>query len=291
MTTLCQGSAKINGIGQNTLVKSNCEVQSILIKFLFFEFYPIEKIEIPLDSRDELPPTLRALQHIYTTHELNKKVFDILERKILPNVDFTTGRPGMYLWEILVLGTVRWTRDTNYDHLNHIANFDGLVRKMLGISDFCENLKKYSLQTLKDNVGLLDKETLDEINELVVKTGHSFKKSDPPAVLRAGKLNVKIDTYVLETNVHFPTDINLLWDAGRKSIDLISQIVTDVDIETGWRKHNDWHKRLKSCYHKAAKLTVGTGRLQPKGINAALDYLSIADDLSQKIKATKSINY
>ena len=242
---------------------------------------PIEKIEIPLDSRDELPPTLRALQHIYTTPELNKKVFDILERKILPTVDFTTGRPGMNLWEILVLGTVRWTRDTDYDHLHHIANFDGLVRKLLGISNFCENLKKYSLQTLKDNVGLLDKEILDEINELVVKTGHSFKKSE--------KLNVKIDTYVLETNVHFPTDINLLWDAGRKSIELISQITADTEIEIGWRKHNDWRRRLKSTYYNAAKQTVGTGRLKPTGINAAIDYLLIANDLSQKIKSTKDV--
>jgi IS5 family transposase len=242
---------------------------------------PIEKVEIPLNCRDELPPTLRALQHIYTTPELNSKVFDILERKILPNVDFTTGRPGMNLWEILVLGTVRWTRDTDYDHLHHIANFDGLVRKLLGISDFCENLKQYSLQTLKDNIGLLDEETLNEINELVVKTGHSLKKNE--------KLNVKVDTYVLETNVHFPTDVNLLWDAGRKNIDLISQITADTDIEIGWRKHKDWHRRLKSCYHKAAELTVGADRLKPKGINAALDYLSIADDLSQKIKGTKDV--
>jgi IS5 family transposase len=242
---------------------------------------PIEQVEIPLNSRDELPPTLRALQHIYTTPELNKKVFDILERKILPTVDFTTGRPGMNLWEILVLGTVRWTRNTNYDHLHHIANFDGLVRKLLGISDFCENLKQYSLQTLKDNIGLLDEETLNEINKLVVKTGHSLKKNET--------LNVKVDTYVLETNVHFPADLNLLWDASRKSITLISQIVTDADSETGWRKHHDWHKRVKACYHKAAKLTVGAGRLSPKGINAALDYLHIAGNLSQKIKGTKDV--
>jgi IS5 family transposase len=242
---------------------------------------PIEKIQIPLNSRDELPPTLRALQHIYTTPELNKKVFDILEHKILPDVDFTTGRPGMNLWEILVLGTVRLARDTNYDHLHHIANFDSLVRKLLGISDFGENLKQYSLQTLKDNIGLLDEETLNEINELVVKTGHSFKKSE--------KLNVKVDTYVLETNVHFPTDINLLWDAGRKSVDLISQIVTDSNIITGWRKHHNWRKQLKSAYHKAAKLTVGVGQNTMRGLDAALDYLFIADDLSQKIKGTQDV--
>ena len=241
---------------------------------------PIEKIQIP-KSRDELPPVIRALQYIYTTPDLNKKVFDILERKILPKVDFNTGRPGMNLWEILVLGSVRQTRDADFDHLHHMANFDGLVRKLLGISDFGENLKQYSLQTLKDNIGLLDEETLDEINELVVKTGHSFQKNE--------KLNVKVDTYVLETNVHFPTDINLLWDAGRKSIDLISQITVDSDIEIGWRKHHDWRRRFKSSYHNAAKRTVGIGRHTPKGIHAALDYLSIADDLSQKIKSTKDI--
>ena len=34
-------------------------------------------------------------------------------------------------------------------------------------------------------------------------------------------LEIKVDTYVLETDVHFPTDLNLLWDAGRKCVDLI----------------------------------------------------------------------
>ena len=133
----------------------------------------------------------------------------------------------------------------------------------------------------KDNVGLLDNETLDEISELVDKTGHSFKNNE--------KLKVKVDTYVLETNVHFPTDLNLLWDAGRKSIELVSQIVTDTDIVTGWRKHHDWHKRLKSACLKAAKLTVGAGRNTTRGLNAALDYLSTANDLSLKIKSTKDI--
>jgi len=155
---------------------------------------PIDEIEIPLDSRDELPPTLRALQHIYTTPELNKKVFDILERNVLPEVDFTTGRPGMNFREILVLGTVRLARDIDYDHLQHIANYDSLVREFVGISHFGKNYKKYSLQSLKDNVGLLETKTLDEISELVGKTGHSFNKNE--------KLKVKIDSYSI-TNYFF----------------------------------------------------------------------------------------
>jgi len=36
---------------------------------------PIEKIAIPTKTRDELPPTLAALQWIFTTPEVNKEVF------------------------------------------------------------------------------------------------------------------------------------------------------------------------------------------------------------------------
>ncbi len=33
-------------------------------------------------------------------------------------------------------------------------------------------------------------------------------------------LKLKADNYVVKTNVHFPTDLNLLWDAARKCIEL-----------------------------------------------------------------------
>src|SRR3972149_578212 len=38
---------------------------------------------LPLKSRDELPPILRALQYIYVTPELNEEVFRILETKVM----------------------------------------------------------------------------------------------------------------------------------------------------------------------------------------------------------------
>jgi len=256
---------------------------------------PIEKVKIPTRSRDEIPPVLRALQHIYTTPELNKKVFDLLEEKITSKIknDLTTGRPGMTLWEILVFGAVRLSREANYDHLHFDANHNSLIRQLVGISDFGENNKVYPLQTLKDNVSLLDEETLDKINEVIAQSGHSLKKNE--------KLNVKVDTYVLETNVHFPTDINLLWDAGRKCLELIAHIVKDAKEDClparaggsaqagGWRKHHDWRKRLKAAYHHAAKRTVGAGGRSATGLQAATDYLTIANELSDKIKHTKSI--
>jgi hypothetical protein len=103
----------------------------------------IEELKIPERSRDELPPVLRALQYIYTTPELNQAVFDLLEEKILSGKNNRTGRLGMSLWEILVLAVVRLALDANYDRLEHVANYDQLVRAMLGISTWGENLKRY----------------------------------------------------------------------------------------------------------------------------------------------------
>jgi hypothetical protein len=240
---------------------------------------PIEKIGLPLDSRDELPPVLRALQYIYSTPELNKKVFDLLEAQIMAGVQ-QTGCPGMSLWEILVFSTIRLALDADYDRLHHIANYDSLVRSFLGISNFGEKLKKYSLQSLKDNIRLLDEETIDQINDIVVNAGHRLKKID--------RLDIKVDSYVLETNVHFPTDLNLLWDAGRKCIALANQILQGVLI-SGWRKYRNWRNRLKSAYHKAARQAMNAGKNTTRGLHAVVDYLSLARDLSQKIKQTKAL--
>ena len=145
---------------------------------------PIEELDIPVRSRDEMPPVLRALQYIYTTPELNQKVFDILEAKIMAGKK-KTGRPGMTLWEILVLATVRLTRDADYDELHYMVTTDNLIRGLLGANKFGETRRDYPLQTIKDNVGLVDEETLEKINELVVKAGHQLLKKTTPSTLRS----------------------------------------------------------------------------------------------------------
>ena len=75
---------------------------------------PIERVEIPTGTRDELPPTLAALQWVFTTPQVSREVFELLEERLLRN-DRSKGRPGMDLWQILVLGVVRLTLDLNYD--------------------------------------------------------------------------------------------------------------------------------------------------------------------------------
>ena len=67
-----------------------------------FQVVPIEKIQLPTKSRDELPPILAGLQWIWIHPTLKAEIFALLEAAILAGKK-ATGRTGMDLWQILVL--------------------------------------------------------------------------------------------------------------------------------------------------------------------------------------------
>ena len=170
---------------------------------------PIENVIIPLKSRDEWPPILAGLQWIWMHPSLKAEVFALLEAKIQAGKR-ATGRPGMDLWQVLVLGVVRLGLDANYDRLEHRANYDLLLRQTLGVSEtpWGQDAVVFNHQTLRDNVALVDDALLKEIHALVAAAGRKVfaKKAGAPAE----PLEIKVDSYVLETDVHFPTDLNLL---------------------------------------------------------------------------------
>ena len=200
---------------------------------------PIEKIQLPTRSRDELPPILAGLQWIWTHPTLKAEIFALLEAKILAGKK-ATGRTGLDLWQILVLGVVRLGLDADWDRLEHIANYDTLVRQMLGVpaTPWGQDAKVFAHQTLRDNVALLDDPLLKAINARVAAAGREVFSKKGGAPLAA--LEVKVDTYVLETDVHFPTDLNLLWDAGRKCVDLVEKYRQRCGYTLpGWRKAKD----------------------------------------------------
>lgn len=145
---------------------------------------PIEKIRLPLKSRDELPPLLAGLQWIWMHRTLKAEIFALLEAKILAGRK-TTGRPGMDLWQILVLGVVRLGLDADWDRMEHIANYDLLVRQMLGLpaTPWDDESKMFGHQTLRDNVALLDDELLQQINARIAAAGREVfaKKAARPS--------------------------------------------------------------------------------------------------------------
>ena len=135
----------------------------------------IAEVELDVRSRDDIPQLLRGLQHLYTTPALRTEVFQILDEMIPKQIDRTTGRPGMVLWRILVLGVLRLNLNWDYDRLHEMANQHRTIRQMLG-HGIVDDGEMYQVQTLKDNVCLLTPEILDRINQVVVKAGHQVIK-------------------------------------------------------------------------------------------------------------------
>ena len=141
---------------------------------------PIDQVEIPTKTRASMAALMETLQYIYTHPEWNQRIFDLLSKKISAGTK-QTGRRGMSLWEIFVLGQVRLCLDLSYDELHFISNDSSLLRGILGVlpTDFSTG-KQYEYQNIYDNVGLLDEQLLRQVNDVIVEMGHEvFKKKRP----------------------------------------------------------------------------------------------------------------
>ena len=140
---------------------------------------PISSAEFPNNCRDEAPKLLKGLQAIFMNEELNVLVFDLLSNKINPKQKkiIKSGRKGMGLWEILVLGVMRQGLNANYDRIHYLANGDVIMRTVMGIeTESRDNKKQYGLTTIKDNLALLDEQTIQDINDIVISFGHKMLK-------------------------------------------------------------------------------------------------------------------
>ncbi len=247
----------------------------------------ISEITFDPRSRDEIPKLLRGLQYIYCTPEIRAQVFEVLEEMVPPGVNMNTGRPGMELWKILVMGTIRLNCNWDYDKLKEIIDNHLRIRQMLGHPDFYDTYH-YPIQTIEDNVKSFTPEILQKINDIVVNAGHNLvKKKEEP-------LKARCDSVVVETDVHYPTDINLLFDAMRKVITLIARVCVELGL-SDWRQSVHNLKKLKKLYRRAQQLKrMGAGSAerarekQRKIQQAHREYTDEAARYVEKVQATMS---
>lgn len=224
----------------------------------------IGAIHLDPRSRDDIPQILRGLQHIYTEPALRERVFAILQ-EVIPDrargegkADANTGRPGMEQWRILVLGVLRLGLNADFDRIHELANQHGTLRQMLGHSDWTDKTE-YKVQTLKDNLRLFTPELLDRINQAVVDAGHVLVKKKVPEE----GLGARCDSFVVETHVHYPTDINLLWDAIRKTIETSADLCQAHGL-SDWRQSAFNLRQFKKLYRHAQKLRHSTSQDEVK---------------------------
>ena len=131
----------------------------------------IGAIELDAKSRDDIPVLLIGLQAIYLDEATRRELFRLLEAHILPGRRRNTGRPGMDLWRILVMGVLKQGLRCDFDRLREIVNRHADVQAFLG-HDVWFDPCRYELRNIRDNVALPAPELLGKAGDLVVGTGH-----------------------------------------------------------------------------------------------------------------------
>jgi hypothetical protein len=252
----------------------------------------IAAIQLDPLSRDDIPRLLRGLQSIYLNPKVREEVFTIL-REVVPRdaegqpVSVDTGRPGMSQWQILVLGVLRLGLNADYDRIQELANNHFTLRQMLGHSDFADD-KSWGVQTLKDNLRLFTPEILERINAVVVTAGHALLKKTPGEGLAA-----RCDSFVVETDVHYPTDTNLLYDAVRQVIATSAGWCEEAG-RSDWRQHAYNVRCLKKAYRRTQQ--VKRSRAQDEAKRAAREddirqaheaYLALAENVLARARVTR----
>jgi len=101
-------------------------------------------------------------------------------------------------------------------------------------------------------------------------------------------LSAKTDSFVVETNVHFPTDYNLLFDASRKVLDIVNWFNSKYQSKEGWRKSYDWYSSLKSLSRATGKASSSGGKGKEMRLKQiANQYIKKSRALQKKVELIK----
>ena len=248
----------------------------------------IEEVWLDRHCRDEITKTLRGLQEIYRNKSLLKDVKSILTKALPADISTSEGRKGMDLWTIFVLGSLRLACNWDFDKLKSCYDNHFKIRQIAGVNLFCDADQVTGRQTLHDNLRLFTKEVADEINELIINFGHKYLFAN------AKDLHTRCDSFVFETNVHFPTDLNLLKDSVRKILTIGKQLADFYKIP-GWREALSQNCKFVKVYNNLSRMRPSTssneGRKEARHkqiADATRHYLEIA---SAHLLKAKKLNH
>jgi len=206
-------------------------------------------VRLNLNCRDEIVPILRALQHVYSQPQVRDEILGAIEQDVNGVSSRRRGRVGMDYWQILVLAAVRLGCNLNYDKLQDLAEQHRALRQVMGIGDW-EQDTTFDWRRIRRNICQIRPATLERINQAIVAAGHSLA---PDAVKR-----VRVDSSVVETNIHYPTEGSLIHDGLRKVLTLCALLAGRVEC-AGWRQHKHLEKKSKKLAREINRVAARKG--------------------------------
>jgi len=206
-------------------------------------------VELNLNCRDEIIPILAALQYVYGRPELCDEILKLIAQDVNSDSRDDWGREGMDYWHILVLAAVHLGCNLDYDKLQDLAEQHRSLRHIMGIGDWQEDAH-FSWRRIRDNICLLRPETIEKISHLIVQAGHEI---DPDAAKKT-----RADSFVVETNIHYPTESSLMVDGVRLVLQICVMFAAAFDLE-GWRQHEHMLKKVKKIARRIERISARKG--------------------------------
>jgi hypothetical protein len=123
----------------------------------------------------------------------------------------------------------------NYDKLQDLAENHRALRSVMGIGDW-DQTTSFSWRRIRDNLCLIQPVTIEKINQLIVSHGQELHGD--------ARSKVRADSFVIETNIHYPTESSLIWDGMRKIMPLAVELAEYIDAP-GWRQAKHLLKGIK----------------------------------------------
>jgi len=235
---------------------------------------PISAVKLNLECRDEIIPILRALQHLYADSALRRELLALVGKDVNGDTSRKHGRRGLNYWEIAVLAAARLGCNLNYDKLQDLAENHRSLRHIMGIGDWQDEVD-FDWRRIEDNLNKLRPETLKKLNDLVVKAGHVL---EPQAIE-----SVRGDTFVVETNIHYPTESTVIGDGLRKIVSLAAELAKE-NAMAGWRQAKHLLNKARGLVRAIGRASrtkgQGVARLQP----GYRKLLVLAHDLLQRAR-------
>ena len=209
----------------------------------------VPNVELNLNCRDELIPVLRALQHIYSQPQLRDKILDLVAQDVNEDTQSNCGREGLDYWHITVLAGVRLGCNLDYDKLQDLAEQHRAMRQIMGIGDWQECID-FNWRRIQDNISLLKATTIESISHCIV--GEVYQLEPNAQKKQRG------DSFVVETNIHYPTENARRLPRGRPDLHLCVKLYEAYDI-VGWRQHDHLLKKVKQAARQIARISARKG--------------------------------
>jgi hypothetical protein len=228
-----------------------------------FDCTPIGELMLNYECRDEVIPILAGLQHVYTCGSLRNKVVKLVAEDVSEDRRRDVGRPGLDDWQIVVLAAVRLGCNYDYDKLQDQAENHRALRTMLGIGQWDEAMS-FSARRIRDTLCQLEPATIAAINQAIVSFGQELH-GDAAESVRA-------DSFVVETDIHYPTESSLIGDGMRKIVPLCVDVARATG-QPGWRQSGHLLKRIKGHVRTISQISASKSPKVKAGLSAAYERL------------------